>query len=431
MANKAWGLWSWVTTLLAPRVAPPQYSRLIAWLPRGSKSVRLPLRMMGPLKTLALVVTVYGGAAHTVIASELEDCYSSDVARSVAACTRIIENESSPAQERADAFEVRGGRRLISKDYDGALADFDALTQLKPRRSKAYELRGMVRFLKGDAKHALSDLDSAIRLDPHNVSAYRNRGGTYFALRDFRKALADLTTAIRIKPRDAEAWKLRGSFYVSMLQVDRGLADLNQAIRLKPDDADSYNNRGGAYFIKGMPERALADFSEAVRLQPEDLATLTNRGYANFVAGRFAGAAADLARVAAKGDAPFPALWRYLALRKAGQEGDETLQRDTTGVSPDAWPSPIIELYVGHRSPKEVLAAATTPESRCQANFYIGEWQLLHGKPSDGAKSLNRAKRSCSRKVREYIGARAELRRLRMSYHTRQPHLRASAKTRS
>jgi hypothetical protein len=64
----------------------------------------------------------------------------------------------------------------------------------------------------------------------------------------------------------------------------------------------------------------------------------------------------------------------------------------------------VFELYLGRRDPAATLAAAQKPEERCEAQFYVGEWQLLQGDRAVVG--------TCPKSFIEYTGAQAELRRL-------------------
>ena len=78
------------------------------------------------------------------------------------------------------------------------------------------------------------------------------------------------------------------------------------------------------------------------------------------------------------------------------------------------WPYPVIEMYRGQRLPEEVLSAANSPEERCEAQFYVGEWHLLRGDNGAAATVLQAATVICPKNFDEYAGALAELKRLKL-----------------
>jgi rhomboid protease GluP len=105
-------------------------------------------------------------------------------------------------------------------------------------------------------------------------------------------------------------------------------------------------------------------------------------------------------------------LWGYLAAARAGAaSADSRLKRGASAGS-NGWPGPVIELLLGSRTAEATLAAAITPAQQCEAQFYVGEWKLLHGDKAGAAAAWQVAMDSCPRGFVERKGARAELKRL-------------------
>jgi tetratricopeptide (TPR) repeat protein len=136
-----------------------------------------------------------------------------------------------------------------------------------------------------------------------------------------------------------------------------------------------------------------------------------NLGYAQFVRGDFVAAALNL-REAADGNA-YPMLWLYLAdTRSGGKNAKRDLQKGAESLRPEEWPSPVIEFFLGRRTPTAMLGAARAPNEQCEAQFYLGEWHLLRDKRADAIAALRKAMETCPADFNEYIGAAAELKRL-------------------
>ena len=82
------------------------------------------------------------------------------------------------------------------------------------------------------------------------------------------------------------------------------------------------------------------------------------------------------------------------------------------------WPLPLIQFYLGKLSETEVRRAALSPDSwtergqRCEADFYIGEWRLLHGDRSAARQLFERALAECPIYFIEYEILPVELKRL-------------------
>jgi len=69
-------------------------------------------------------------------------------------------------------------------------------------------------------------------------------------------------------------------------------------------------------------------------------------------------------------------------------------------------------LFLGRRTPEATLAAPVKPDDRCEAQFYIGEWQLLRADRPAAVQSLKTAASTCPKDFVEATDAQAELKRL-------------------
>ena len=59
------------------------------------------------------------------------------------------------------------------------------------------------------------------------------------------------------------------------------------------------------------------------------------------------------------------------------------------------------------------LAAAVTPEQKCEAQFYVGQWYILKGNRADAQTALKAAVDTCPKTLSEYRAATAELQRIK------------------
>jgi lipoprotein NlpI len=83
------------------------------------------------------------------------------------------------------------------------------------------------------------------------------------------------------------------------------------------------------------------------------------------------------------------------------------------------WPGAIFALYLGKSTPEAVRAAAereTDPALRakrtCDADFYLGEYQLEKGAADEARRLFQSAADGCPASAREAAFARFELNRL-------------------
>jgi len=195
---------------------------------------------------------------------------------------------------------------------------------------------------------------------------------------------------------------------------------LEAASRLQADyhGYDSYG-RGYLYRFQGQYDLAAAEFNKAIALQPKSGLIAFERGLLNFLQGRYGTAADDFARARGfDGDDGYEWLWLYLVRGRNGKIDASSL--DAYGGRDDAenWPVPLGRFYRGEISEDAVrkAAASSDPEiergQRCEADFYIGEWQVLHGDRSEGRKLLEIARDECPNYFIEFEIIPVELKRL-------------------
>jgi lipoprotein NlpI len=104
-------------------------------------------------------------------------------------------------------------------------------------------------------------------------------------------------------------------------------------------------------------------------------------------------------------------LWLYLARARSGpQIAAAGLETNAKKLKQPDWPYPVVELFLGRRTPEATFAAAS--DDRCEAQFYIGEWHLLRGNRPAAMVALKAAVETCPKAFIEYKFAQAELQRL-------------------
>jgi tetratricopeptide (TPR) repeat protein len=241
--------------------------------------------------------------------------------------------------------------------------------------------------------------------------AFHQRGIGYYGNKDYDRAFADFDHAIRLDPRHVAAYAYRADIWDRRGDVDRAMADYTQAIRLDPKYKNAYTGRARAWRGKGEIGRAIADLSAAMRLDPNDAWAARERSIIEFGGGDFAAAAAGLARAVELGGDANAMAYLFLVRAHLGEGGTPELETNAARLKSTEWPYPVIELFLGRRSPEDILAAAA-PKERCAANFYAGDWYLARGNRDAARPLLEAAVHMCPRSFGEYFVAAGELKRL-------------------
>ena len=253
---------------------------------------------------------------------------------------------------------------------------------------------------------------------PALANAYESRGTEWARQGQHDRAIADFTKAIELDPKLSAAYVNRALSRSDKGESDLAITDYEAALKLSPNDTRAHAGRAFEWSVKGEYKRAVADYDDVIRLEPNAQRGYFGRGRMRFYAGDFTGAAADLERAHQIEPGTYSALWLFLARKRAGIAAEKTLGIDarTSGTGP--WPAPVVGLYLGNSTPEEVQKAAVDlnvnrqRNQRCEANFYIGQWQLLRGSREQAASLLRDASAMCPSSFIEYEGAVAELRRL-------------------
>jgi tetratricopeptide (TPR) repeat protein len=279
---------------------------------------------------LSIAAAVFAGPA--LAAGDIDSCRdaAAEPAARLAACETVIADDKISGKSKAMAFSVRGDALKKKRDYDGAIAAFNAALDIDADNVGLINLRGTAYSDKGDDEHALADFDHCVKLRPNFASAFNNRGLIFMRRGDLDRAFEDFNSAVRFVPSGAnryvhlynrarvqtlrkqydaaladfdEAQKLnpdasqvaayRCVTYTEMKKFDEALADCNEALAKAPKSSYGLASRGNVYLAKGDLDAALKDFDEAIRQGPTNIRAHAGRGQLHEKRRDFAAARAD------------------------------------------------------------------------------------------------------------------------------------------
>ncbi|MFF4352041.1 tetratricopeptide repeat protein [Streptomyces sp. NPDC001530] len=199
-----------------------------------------------------------------------------------------------PELERA--YYGRGVTRAELRDYEGAIADLDHADALSPGKARILFVRGDYHRITGHYEQALADLDRALAIDPELAGAWASRGVTRHSMGRTDAALTDLDRALELDPEHIWALVRRARVRRSREEHDEQLTDLDRAVELGPDLAWVACERGDALRVAGRDEDALADYDRAIALNDTYASAYASRGVSRTRLGRHEEALADLDR---------------------------------------------------------------------------------------------------------------------------------------
>jgi tetratricopeptide (TPR) repeat protein len=206
--------------------------------------------------------------------------YKEDIARTIRACTEIIQNKKETTANIAKAYNYRGDAyeskssainynyQTYSYDkkasYKLAFADYDEAIRLDPTNTFFFERRASLYQQTGAFDRAIADCNRIIELNPGY--GYEFRARTYSREHDFKRSLADFNEAIRLRPKDVDLVDARANIYAHLKDYDGAIATYNETIKRDPTWPHNWQDRGRVYYQKGDYDRAIADYDEAIRL---------------------------------------------------------------------------------------------------------------------------------------------------------------------
>ncbi|QKD16120.1 hypothetical protein [Mesorhizobium sp. NZP2077] len=138
--------------------------------------------MRQPLAGLAILLAL--GAPAMATDSDFHDCSNekADAPLRVAACTRVMADESEAYRDHVIAYVMRASALADSGDYESrgrawrnkgadgkAVADFSQAILLDPTNVRPFQDRGILRFYSGPIADARADLEQAARLVPDSA----------------------------------------------------------------------------------------------------------------------------------------------------------------------------------------------------------------------------------------------------------------------
>ena len=357
------------------------------------------------------------------------NCQSLSSQQANPACTPALAPGGFSPLNLAENYYLTGNDWYEKGDLDKALDAFDQAIRIYPNLSTAYWARGAILDRKGEYDQAIADYSEAIQIDPHLAEAYNNRGIVWDEKGDWDKAISDYSEAILINPDLADAFYGRGTSWYGKDEYDKAIADYSEAIRLNPNYSVAYRLRGIAWDAKGEYPKAIADYGQAIRIDPKYARAYYSGGFTHYIHHKYQLAMKDFvsARQLDSKDA-YAALGLAMARMRSGVSGYSVALNKQAEALGEGWPVPAVRFYAERLTAEQLLAAAEDPDNGkqqkqlCEAEFYLGEWQLLHGMKSEAIGNFKKAQSEGRRNSYEYLGAVEELKRLATTASPRAAH---------
>jgi len=193
----------------------------------------------------------------------------------------LIDDVRKEANKLAAKEWLDKGQYLAnSKDYEGAVVNYNRAIELDPKSAWAHIYRASSKMMLADFYGALSDYDKAIELDPKNATAYATRAWAKGGLNDFGNALKDGETAVTLDPKLALAYYFRGWARWGLKDYNGAIKDFDKAIEFDSKLVWAYIWRASSKMMLADFYGALSDYNKAIELDPKNATAYANRAWA-------------------------------------------------------------------------------------------------------------------------------------------------------
>jgi tetratricopeptide (TPR) repeat protein len=166
----------------------------------------------------------------------------------------LIQTALRADSARADGFASLGLVFHLLRDFERALASYDAGLGIAPNDPELRNRRGVALLELGRPREALEDFESALGANPDNLDALGNDGNALLKLNRPAAALAVYDRALAVVPGNAQLLTNRA---VALRRLDRpqeALMSASRALVSEPHFAQ-------ARFVESVARLTLGDFS--------------------------------------------------------------------------------------------------------------------------------------------------------------------------
>jgi len=154
--------------------------------------------------------------------------------------------------------------------YDAAIASYDQVAKVDPRRWDAHEKAALLLQRQGKIREAVAHYRQVVQINPDATEARNNLASGLVTLGELREATQHYRKVLEHAPERNDARvKL-----ATILTLQGSLSDatdlFQQAVDRDPNDAKTLLKLGQVLAAQGALDRAIQYFRQAVQIQPED-----------------------------------------------------------------------------------------------------------------------------------------------------------------
>ncbi len=251
---------------------------------------------------------------------------------------------------------------------------------------------------------------------------YKSPAGVEYRSLPDTGPIARAEQALAANPRDVSRFIALGTAQAGARQMREAVATFTRALAVEPNNALLYRWRGHRHLSLRQLDQAEADFARGLALDSTVYGIWFHLGIVRFVKGDFAGAADAFTRAQPRapdaGELAGSTDWLWMSLSRAGRhdEARAMLARrpDSLQTAPDYAYTKRLRMYRQEIGPDFLITPSDTADvQRATLSFGRGNWHLVMGDTTTARKWFRAAVASGGWPGFGFIGAEAELLRLR------------------
>lgn len=168
-------------------------------------------------------------------------------------------------------YHVREGDSYYTrKQYDLALASYQAALAIEPSSSSAYYGLAIAYRAQGRLDLAIENYGEVMLLSPDYAQPYASRAELYHCMRFYDEAESDLDSYVWLQGQYPAPYLARGDFFMDRQEYARAADDYAAAIERNPSLLEAHAKYGAALLLSGRSGEASDAFARAAALIGEE-----------------------------------------------------------------------------------------------------------------------------------------------------------------
>ena len=321
----------------------------------------------------------------------------------------------------AEALAAYGDSWYAGKNYTRAEELYRKSVASDPDNLSGLLGLGRTLLIRDKPADAEVVLNRAVQAHPSSSQARADRSRVLYRRGKYPESLSDLDEAVRLDP--AVPWYRieRGRFRMDLGRLDEARSDFDEAIRLDPDYFLPYVYRAGMLEQSGRDEEARADYRKITALYPDYWYAFESIGATSFRLGDYAVAREGFEKALSYSPGRLEyGILAVISAYRAGQiaEGKALAARYLSRTSRETNNLPwlVLRLLQDRNDAVSELETKIPSEksldTRAEMLFYLGQYWIIQGKETLGARYLLLAKELGREGILEHGLAEKELERL-------------------